>query len=397
MVKRRNTLNPSRAKTLLNHVQTIMENRVYLYLDNLRIRLSVQHLNTYQGLTNIITSRETFKENRKIVIILNKDSKEVYSELYLHEITELEIYEAIRAIYPKAEGFKVIENVAHFLSAYSLNQYDSISLYPNPILEYSEWDKLPSFESEIPKEAEIGQIITLYQKKGNFRVITQNNDNIELEYLNRAISDLYREKVFYKESNSETLDNIKSLLTWIKEDYFNYHKSITKNLINAFKDKNLCYKRVFSRIGQFNLEIIEKEGDWKSSAVRSNPESRNPEIIKIGFFCSQKEVIISFLHEIGHILTWDFVKEYYFEEEMTKWRYKRLIAEIVAWKKALELIKALNLQEFLNKDFIKTHIEYCLRSYFSSYLDFNIAENLASYLISFYLDGDLIKTTLKRS
>jgi len=86
------------------------------------------------------------------LMLINKACGGVYAELYLHEINESLIYQAILKMEPEAFDSKAIENIAHFLNSFSLNQYSKSTLKKANPFNYIDSDKLPNFEKQTKLE-----------------------------------------------------------------------------------------------------------------------------------------------------------------------------------------------------------------------------------------------------
>lgn len=85
--------------------------------------------------------------DKKTVIYIDKNSLDFCAEIVLHELNEIAIFKAIKKISDSdnlgLEHKKETDNVAHFLNAYSLNQYYTLDYGINPFKNYIESDRLP--------------------------------------------------------------------------------------------------------------------------------------------------------------------------------------------------------------------------------------------------------------
>lgn len=100
---------------------------------NLNFSIALATLKDNTNGLSIITPSKTW-------IYVEKQDKPYFAEILLHELNELAIYRAIKANSLKADEFKAIENVSHFLNAYSLNQYESLVFPLKPFSQYIESD-----------------------------------------------------------------------------------------------------------------------------------------------------------------------------------------------------------------------------------------------------------------
>ena len=85
----------------------------------------------------------------KLINVPNEEE----SEYCLHELSDFIIAEVIEDIQSKGLRMKAVQNVAHFLSSYSLNQYYLILKTYNAITTYLEFDRLPRFEKDVAPRA----------------------------------------------------------------------------------------------------------------------------------------------------------------------------------------------------------------------------------------------------
>jgi len=92
------------------------------------------------------------RKNGSGLMLINKACKGIYAELYLHEINESLIYQAILKMEPKAFDSKALENIAHFLNSFSLNQYSKSTIEQANPFNYIDSDKLPNFEKQTKLE-----------------------------------------------------------------------------------------------------------------------------------------------------------------------------------------------------------------------------------------------------
>lgn len=214
----------------------------------------------------------------------------------------------------------------------------------------------------------------------------------KMKWLRKSITDLFNKGIPYRYSDAETIAEIGKIVKTINTDFCNFHKKTIeceKNPIGDYKSIIRLFgvhKEVDSIINGHEVLICEMKDNWQTSTLFWRGKPIVPYKIDLGFIGSQNEVILSFLHEIGHILTHEFVKETHDETIMDKWDCKKFIDEIVAWKKAIELIEALNID--INEVQIRKHSSNCLMSYFDKLFP-DSPKILGSYLISFYLKDSI--------
>ena len=103
---------------------------------------------------------------------------------------------------------------------------------------------------------------------------------------------------------------------------------------------------------------------WKYSKVLSNIETKEPTYLEVGIFPKENS-LISFLHELSHILTWNFVKDLYLETSLSKAVIRKVLTEIEAWKKVLEITEKLRFD--LNRKMLEYLLIYSLEAYFKEY------------------------------
>lgn len=235
-------------------------------------------------------------------------------------------------------------------------------------------------------------------KKVKYEMKIDKDVSNEIKWLQRCISDLYEQKIAYKYSDAKTIAEIKAIFQRIEKDFFKYHKEKAKVFSDEDSAYNMAkhcfgvYNEVESVIENYKVLIMEKRKNWNCSQALWHGKPLIPYMLDIGFKCNHKDFILSFLHEVGHILTHEFVNETKNELHSFKYKCKKFIDEIVAWKKVIELIQALKLH--IDARYTQNHMDECLMSYFETLFP-DSPKELGSYLISFYIDGDLIKINSK--